>query len=176
MDVSPPIKPLERDRAFSSTTSSRYHRAVLSRRFRKRRRALSIHLNIIPLVDVTFLLMIFFVIAGTFKRWEGILSSRIYPADSTLAVPLPISPVTMRLQTVGAGPDAFIVTVDGSTRQTRDFDELAGILLETQKNPAYSRETPVVILSDPRIRWDHVMNAWNAAVRAGYKNVAFGST
>jgi biopolymer transport protein ExbD len=176
MDAPAPINLHARGRGHSYTAIPRNHRVLLARRFKKRGRGHSIHLNIIPLVDVTFLLMIFFVIAGTFKRWEGILSSRIFPADSTLSVPLPISPVTLRLQSTGVGPDAFHVAVDGTTRQTRDFDELAGILLELQKNPAYSRETPVVILSDPRIRWDHVMNAWNAAVRSGYKNVAFGST
>ncbi len=154
----------------------RNERAVRARRFKKKHRASSIHLNIIPLVDVTFLLMVFFVIAGTFEKWEGVLSSRIFPADSTLAIPLPITPVTMRLESTGPDPDSFLVAVDGSNRKTRDFDELAAVLLEVQKNPAYTRETPVVILSDPRIRWDHVINAWNSAVRAGYKNVAFGST
>lgn len=145
-------------------------------RYRRRYRFHEIHLNIIPLVDVTFLLMIFFVIAGTFSRWEGVLSSRMFPSDPTRAIPLPMTPVTIRLEPSGPKPEGFLLTVQGAANQPATFEELAGLLAELQKNPAYTREAPVVILSNPRVRWDHVVSAWNAAVRAGYRNVAFGTS
>lgn len=145
-------------------------------RYRRRYRSHDIHLNIIPLVDVTFLLMIFFVIAGTFSRWEGVLSSRMFPSDPTRAIPLPMTPVTIRLEPSGPKPEGFLLTVQGAANQPATFEELAGLLAELQKNPAYTREAPVVILSNPRVRWDHVVSAWNAAVRAGYRNVAFGTS
>jgi biopolymer transport protein ExbD len=151
-------------------------RQATGRKRLRRSRSGSIHLNIIPLVDVTFLLMIFFVIGGTFEIWEGVLSSRILPSDPSLSIPLPMSPVTVRISATGANSDEFIMAVDGLNKQTGLFEELTALLIELQQNPAFSPEVPLVILSDGSVRWDHVVNAWNSAVRAGYRNVAFGST
>ncbi|MBI1826766.1 MAG: biopolymer transporter ExbD [Planctomycetes bacterium] len=154
----------------------RDERGNLSRRMRSRRNSESIHLNIVPLVDVTFLLMIFFVIAGAFERWEGMLESKFPRTQGGgISTPLPLSPVTLRLQTTGQGADDFLATVDGTEIRTQSFEELATRLHDLQQNPAYSSDTPVVVMSEPRVRWDHVVNAWNAALRAGYQNVVFGS-
>lgn len=151
-------------------------RGRLIRRIRARRSGDSIHLNIIPLVDVVFLLMIFFVIAGSFEKWEGIFASRFPKTQGGgVNVPLPLSPVTLRINPTGAGANEFSMAIDGVSEQTADFEILANMLRDLQQNPAYSAETPVIIVSDPRVRWDHVVSAWNAAMRAGYKTVAFGA-
>jgi biopolymer transport protein ExbD len=148
---------------------------VLPHRVRRRHPQPGIHLNIIPLVDVTFLLMIFFVIAGTFERWEGVLSSRMLPSGPAAGIPLPFTPVTLRLRATGAAPADFAVAIEGTARETKVFGELTNMLRDLQRGPGFSADTPVVIVSDAAVRWDHVVNAWNSAVRAGYRNVAFGS-
>jgi len=154
----------------------RDERGNLSRRLRSRRSSESIHLNIVPLVDVTFLLMIFFVIAGAFERWEGVLESKFPRTQGGgISTPLPLSPVTLRLQSTGSGVNDFVVTVDATEIRTQSFEELAARLHDLQQNPAFSSDTPVVVTAEPRVRWDHVVNAWNAALRAGYQNVVFGS-
>ena len=152
-------------------------RGRLVRRIRARRRSgESIHLNIIPLVDVVFLLMIFFVIAGAFEKWEGVFASRFPRTQGGGAnVPLPLSPLTVRLAATGAGYGDFRVTVEGVAEPAQGFDALTTLLRELQQNPAYGADTPVIIVSDPGVRWDHVVSAWNSAIRAGYATVAFGS-
>ncbi len=147
---------------------------VLPHRRRRRHSAPGIHLNIIPLVDVTFLLMIFFVIAGTFERWEGVLSSRMLPSGPSAGVPLPFTPVTMRIRGTGPNPSDFLVEIDGAGRATRSFTELSVMLKELQRNPGFSADTPIIVVSDSGVRWDHVVSAWNSAIRAGYRSVAFG--
>lgn len=150
-------------------------RGRLVRRVRAKRTSENIHLNIVPLVDVTFLLMIFFVIAGAFERWEGVFESKFPRTQGGVSAPLPLTPVTLRVQSTGPGADEFTVTIDGLSSKTQIFDDLTAMLRDLQQNPAYSTDTPVVIVADPRVRWDHVVNAWNSAVRAGYTSVVFGS-
>lgn len=149
-------------------------RAVSAHRYRRRYGGRHIELNIIPLVDVTFLLMIFFVIAGTFEMWEGVLSSKIFPSIAGASIPLPLTPVRVNVRSTGSGADDFALSVEGVSRAVTGFDDLVDALKDIQRNPAYSREMPVVIVADPQVLWDHVVSTWNAAVRAGYRSVAFG--
>ena len=48
--------------------------------------------------------------------------------------------------------------------------------MEIQKLPGFDTETPVVIRADDDVQWDHVVNAWNAAVRCEFVNVAFSDS
>ena len=54
--------------------------------FRPRRGRKEVHLNVISLVDVLFLLLIFFMLTGTFKRM-GELELRVSHRDLGRALP-----------------------------------------------------------------------------------------
>lgn len=131
-------------------------------------------LNLAPMIDVTFLLLIFFSVTTTFKRAEGFFSARL-PSDSGRpAVALPISPVIVRLQQFGPGPGDYRISLDHFLNTPATFDELTRFLVNVQKNPGFDRETPVIIAAEPDVAWDHVVSCWNAAVLAGCANIAFG--
>ena len=139
----------------------------------------SLELNIIPLADVTFLLMVFFVIAGTFRFGEGILNSRLPSIGSAraggISVPLPLTPITVRVQQTGPEPADFAMSVEGVAQRPASFSELAAILRDLQQQAGFDAESLVVIRSDADVQWDHVVNCLNAAKRAGYANVAFAA-
>jgi biopolymer transport protein ExbD len=147
--------------------------AILRRRF-ETRGAQGISLNIVPMIDVTFLLIIFFVVTTTFKRAEGLLTTKL-PRDAGAAqVALPISPIVVRLQQYGPGPGDYRLLVDQFVNSPATFGELTEFLQQVQQNPGFSAETPVVLAADPDVNWDHVVNCWNAALRAGCLNISFG--
>ena len=110
----------------------------------------------------------------TFEQAEGILASRLPTDQIHVGTPLPISPIKVRLSSLGLGEETCVIRIENVTDVPTDFEQLARILRQIQSRPGFDDETPVVILAEPDVRWDHVVGAWNAAVRCAYKKIAFG--
>jgi len=142
-------------------------------RFRKHR-SVPIAVNIAPMIDVTFLLLIFFLVTTTFGRPEGILASKLPSDTGAPTVALPLAPIVVRLSP--AGSDGCRIDIDNYSTVPEDFEQLAVCLMEIQKLPGFDSETPVVIKANDDVQWDHVVNAWNAAVRCEFTNVAFSDS
>lgn len=149
-------------------------RAGLARRRRYEPRGVPIAVNFAPMIDVTFLLLIFFLVTTTFERAEGILASRL-PKDRPLpAVALPLSPIVVRLQQTGPEHNDFDIIIDHFQNAPNDFDELTGFIQQIHEQPGFDTKTPVVIIADHDVRWDHLVGCWNAALRARCERIAFG--
>ncbi len=146
------------------------------RRGRRRRWASPpLVLNLAPMIDVTFLLLIFFSVTTTFKKAEGYLAAQLRHTAGRPTVPLPVSPFIVRIQQYGPNPGDYRLRVDNFIASPATFGELTRFLRQEQGNPGFSDQTPVVIVPDPDQPWDNVVNCWNAALRAGCKNIAFGN-
>jgi biopolymer transport protein ExbD len=144
---------------------------------RRRRSGRSpIVLHLAPMIDVTFLLLIFFLVSTRFGQAEGVLASQMPHQGQGQSVALPMSPLVVRIHQVGPDLDDFEILIDHFTEVPRSFGELATYLREIQAQPGFDAETPVVLMPQPDVAWDHVVNAWNAALRAGYRTVAFGNS
>ncbi len=143
------------------------------RRARRRRNASHIVLNLAPMIDVTFLLLIFFLVTTTFKRAEGVLTSELPKDAGAPSAALPISPVIVRITQLDPAGDDYQINIDNYTRAPGTFGELAQFLVDIQGNPGFDAKTPVVIFPGADVRWDHVVNCWNAAVRAKCENITF---
>lgn len=168
--------PLHREGGFVASSEKPGGRLLRSARMASRE---SLELNIIPLADVTFLLMIFFVIAGSFRFGEGILDARlprVGAAADGAKVPLPFTPLTIRIRQSETGADDVQLAVDGAPRQPGSFRELPGVLVALRDRAGFDRELLVIIRVDPGVAWDHAVNALNAARRAGFRSVAFAQT
>ena len=166
-----------RSRSYRETTSAGTgDRDVVH--FRPRRKRLPprrgmLTLNLAPMIDVTFLLLIFFLITTTFDLPEGVLASKL-PRDTGVSVPLPLSPIVIRVDPAGPEFADYTMRLDNASQVPADFNELASMLEEIQNRPGFDDETPVVIMAGGGVRWDHLVNCWNAAVRVKYKNIMFG--
>ncbi|MCK4660077.1 MAG: biopolymer transporter ExbD [Phycisphaerae bacterium] len=138
----------------------------------RRQRSSALSVNLTPMIDVTFLLLIFFLVTTTFEKPEGLFAANL-PRDSGLSsLALPISPIVVRLTAEG---DGCRICIDNFTRVPASFGDLADFLKNVQGNPGFDDQTPVVIIAEDTLAWDHVVGCWNAAVRASCKNIAFGT-
>ena len=144
-------------------------------RKRRRRKRAPVSINLTPMIDVTFLLQIFFLVTSSFERPEGLLASRLprRGEGAAASAALPISPIVVRLSPDGEG---YRIRVDHFTNAPVTFSDLAAFLRDVQGNPGFDDETPVVIMPEGDVAWDHVVGCWNAAVRAACKQIMFGST
>jgi biopolymer transport protein ExbD len=130
-------------------------------------------LNLVPMIDIVFLLLIFFLVGTRFITAEGVLPGRLPRQDGRQTLPVPVPPIQIRL--AATSNDAPEITIAGRTSRPRDFEQLAAVLAQIQREPGYDDQTPVVLQADEELAWDHVVNAYNAAVRARYRNIIFGA-
>jgi len=78
-----------------------------------------------------------------------------------------------------AGQHSYLLRIDGLAQPPADFVALANMLTSLQHNPErglrgpYKDDAPVIIEPDGAVRWQHVVNAFNAAITARYRNVSF---
>jgi len=156
--------------------------AIVSRRRSRRQQArpsASALMNLgrfASMIDLSFLLLIFFLTTTRFSRPEGLLSAPMPSTGGAFAasVALPLTPIVVRMQMSGETPGAVALSVNEETDPPQSFDQLSKVLREFQTRRGFDPETPVVLVAADDVPWDHVVSAWNAALNAGCTRIAFG--
>ena len=131
-------------------------------KFRSRRRAPP-EINLTSLIDVVFLLLLFFMVSATFEKY------------GRLQVELPqAEPNTEQEQQ----PDRITVTVDADGQLFVSDRELVNSDVETVKRALIGiagerRDVPVVISADGRAPHQSVVTVMDAASQGGLARVSF---
>jgi biopolymer transport protein ExbD len=147
------------------------------RRQGKKKSPTNMELNMTSMIDVVFQLLIYFIITSNFVPGEGIIQATM-PAGTGSAAEVPKLEqpikiiVSARSGRTGSG---YRLDVDKSAIAPSTFGDLGKMLegMREDKGGAFSDENPIIIQPSGDVRWQHVVNAFNAAVKARYKNIAF---
>jgi biopolymer transport protein ExbD len=131
---------------------------------RRRRRRASVAIDIAPLIDVVFILLIFFMVSTTFTR------------ESRLQITLP----TADAEPGDAPPDRIEITIDrdgayainGVALINRQRDTLVRGLRELA---AGNREVPVIISADAQTAHQAVVTAMEAVGKVGFARLNIAS-
>ena len=113
------------------------------------------------MIDVTFLLLIYFLLATTFRQAEGQLPGTLPGPDTR-----PPPPVTIPLQVraVGANCQSVVYSVGGEGKPLRSPQELVDALRARRERTG--GDVIVVIRAGRAVRWRYVVEACNQANRA----------
>lgn len=141
-------------------------------------------LNLAAMIDVVFLLLIFFMVATRFKLGEEIYRLDLPERGEALAAdPFKLDDEPLRITVTSHGRDAetYRIELDGPYDQPRTFDALHQFLRDRQLSPdhpagLFPTDHPILIQPGPATRWEHAIGAFNAAVRARYTNISFAET
>jgi len=118
------------------------------------------------MVDVTFLLLLYFMLTTTFRQAEGQI-----PGDLPKFIPPHAGrPIVIRLHAVGAGRAGVLYEICGVRDPIRSPQELYA-KLTARRRQLGSNEAPVIIIGRSDVRWQYVVEAFNQAVRAGFAKV-----
>jgi len=138
-------------------------------------------LNLTSMIDVIFLLLIYFVITASFSMGEGVIVANL-PRGTGLE-PDPDKPpplkITVALTTLGNQGVGYRINLLGFPDAPHNFKQLATLLIKYQHNPKkgrhgrYPPDSPVIIQPTAAVRWQHVVNAFNATLKAQYENISF---
>jgi len=132
--------------------------------------------NMTPMIDVVFNLLIFFLCTGNFNQPEGMLPSRL-PKHHGVATgdELPATPIRIVLRQYGTADEDYMIRIEQRSEQPSDFAGLAEMLRGLRESTAFNAESQVIVVADGNVRWDHLVNAFNAALVARFKNITFGT-
>ena len=130
----------------------------------RRQRAEDPDINLTPLIDVVFLLLIFFMVSTTFKR------------DADLAVELPEASAEPTAQ----APDTLELVIDAQGRYFLGDKELVDRKLNTVKQAlaqaaGENRQRPLVIRADAKTPHQAVVTAMDAAGQLGFKRLSIAT-
>ncbi len=132
--------------------------------FRERRSRRQVQLNVTSLVDVLFLLLIFFMLTGTFKRM-GEMELKL--PESTTSTPAPgAQPHAVELDVRQNGE----VTLEGRAVDPADLEERLRAIVA--KDP----ESRITLNADETVPHGRVVHMLDVIRDAGFAGVGFGTT
>ena len=129
-------------------------------------------LQLTSMIDVIFQLLIYFIITANFVVDEGVIKATL-PGDAAPTPPtneIPPVPTNIRITTSDDGIN-YQLYVDST--QVDNISELYGVLYSRMQSGRMKVDTPVNIHANKTVRWQHVMNVYNACVRADLEKVGF---
>jgi len=133
---------------------------------RRRRR-----LGLTPMIDVIFLLLIYFVITANFTIDEGTLLATM-PGNSAENRPEDdLDPPTNIDLTSADDGVTYSIVVNG--QRIENATALAGYMTNRVATAQMAKDDIVQIKPQGVVRWQHVVNVFNACVSAELENVGF---
>jgi biopolymer transport protein ExbD len=144
----------------------------------KRRARGGLQLNLTPMIDVTFLLLVFFVCTTKALDKEGLLRADLSERGGAMPVDaLSLDEPPLRIElTRAAGRTRLQVLAP--MPQPEDPEEL-GFLLSSRRygasNPSgiFASDQPIELAPSADAPWEDTVAAFNAITRAGYTRVSF---
>ncbi|MCA9149564.1 MAG: biopolymer transporter ExbD [Planctomycetales bacterium] len=122
-----------------------------------------------PMIDVVFLLLIFFVVTASFQRMEQLLPSELTaPSGAGVAADLreeDFEKIVIRLQRAGQG---IAWTLNGQA-----VDSPAQLDARLKTLASIRAELPVVIHPDPDVQLGDVVDVYDVAREVGLANIQF---
>ncbi len=148
---------------------------------RKRVARGGLQLNMTSMIDVVFLLLMYFLLATNFSLGEELFHLDMpAPLGSFETDPfdLPEQPVRITVDTTGPGASDYRITIGVSGLSATTFESLYRTLDDAQANDGnpdgiFLPDTPLVIQPGSSCRWEHAVNTLNACLRAKYEQVQF---
>ncbi len=150
-------------------------RRTLQRHARVRRA--SIILNFTAMIDVVFLLLLYFMLTADFARQEDAFAldlpgqGQSEQADDPFA--LPVQPILVSVRSLGDGKDQYALRTDSPLiPEANSYDELSEAFAALAGD-LLTLDHEIVVAPEPATRWEHTLGAYNAVTRNGFERVRF---
>ena len=131
--------------------------------FRRDQQPASPGFQMAPMIDVVFLLLIFFMVASIFAQWESKVDIKVPVAETAEPMRRKLSEIMVNLDKDGR---VYINSVEMSQ----------DVLLRTLKTVQSAHQnTPIIIRADGRTDHRHVMTVLDACRMAHITNISFAT-
>jgi biopolymer transport protein ExbD len=146
---------------------------------RRRLCGTSIGLNLTSMIDVTFLLLVYFMVATEFRTSESQYPMDLPKRQVGTGMLLDDQPLVVHVESTGDRAWDCRVRLDGPWEPVSGIDGLHRFLRKYRadgfgNDGLFTPDHPIVIRPSAEARWDHAMAAYNAAAAARYSNITLG--
>ena len=129
----------------------------------------------VPLIDVVFLLLIFFIMTVNFQPLEGFMAAELPGAMASDSVS-EVDPLVFYVDTQADG--SCRVMFSGQTviieKDSGDFSPFAQAAEDIMAQRKRNLSDPVMLVDLSNTSWQHILNMYDALVSLGYKNIVLG--
>ena len=139
-----------------------------------------VSVNVTPMIDVVFQLLIYFLVATNFALGEQVFRLDLPERGGSSAKtdPFQLEEEPLRIRVASEGPDGntISISIEGPYPQPEDLAGLEDFLRRSIADSGaalFRDDHPVVIVPTPTTHWEHVVDVFNAAVRSGFRSVVF---
>ena len=123
--------------------------------------------QIAPMVDVVFVLMLFFMASAGMQVAEKELSINLPSGQAASASAAPTTPIIVAIAADGT------VQLNGASYDPADSADLPVTRERLKDLMGFGTKDPVIIQPAPEVRHTRIINVLNAAAAAGVKNLTF---
>ena len=146
----------------------------------RNRRSSTIGLNLTSMIDVVFLLLIYFMVATEFRSAEASFPMDLPEERRNATVVLDEQPLVVLVESTGTLLSDIRLQLEGPWDPV---DTLEGLRTFLKVNRAdgfgssglFTPDHPILIRPSSNTRWEHAVAAYNAVVQARYANITLGS-
>ncbi len=128
---------------------------------------------LVPLIDIFLFLIIYFLLSCQFHQYEGTIPANLPNTSAgTNTGGITVTPTRVTLTAAGSNNHGVEIEVGSPPRRMEDMDALFRHLSDARNHYGANADKLTVIIKPLRgVRWGHVVDAFNQAVRAGLKEV-----
>ncbi len=131
-----------------------------------------------PMIDVVFLLLVYFMVATDFSPAEEVFRLDLPAAAAVMVDPLDVQEWPLRVLVAGGTPEGPAqLTVEGPWGSLQSAEELRMFLSGAvmPRGSLFLPDHPVVIMPADHTPWSQVIETFNAAVAGGCTNITLES-
>jgi biopolymer transport protein ExbD len=154
-------------------------RVELSRRLAARRTR-SIGLRVIPMIDILFLLLIFFILTSNFNPSEDFLPFVLPKLGGAGAGASVVEPLVINIHSQSAGCNIHIGQAAGVTVKENDTETglvtFAGGLEDVMRRQKRTAGDPVEIVCQDGVEWQYVVSVYDVLYGMGAGDITFRMT
>lgn len=138
-------------------------------------------LNLTAMIDVVFLLLIYFLAATNFKLGEEVYRLDLPHRGQAQEIDpfqLDHEPLRIHVASFDSQIQPYRIWLEGPFEDLATFNALYEFLAQRQQGPhsphgLFTPDHPIIIQPSGTALWEHVIGAFNAAARADYTNITF---
>ena len=123
--------------------------------------------QIAPMVDVVFVLMLFFMASAGMQVAEKELSINLPSGVSSKASDTPTTPIIVTIAADGG------VEINGTSFDPANSPDMNGTRDKLKELMSFGSKDPVIIQPAPEARQEQIVKVLNAAAAAGVQNLSF---
>jgi len=147
----------------------------ISARAKRGRDKPKIRVPMTAMIDVTFLLLIYFILTINFRQLEGQIPGTLPKAGTSGAATMEklLTPIKITLHPTGEANEGVAYEISGVHERIADPQILRSVL---EGRRQAGGDSPVIINARRDVRWRYVVEVFNQVVANEFQNIAFQNT